>query len=619
MIRHLTHSCIAAVFLFACGRADAPQQPETPASTSAEAEFDAAVEAFTEVYFSELPEVATYVGAPDEMAPGADSRLIQRDPASENNRRARFEAALADLRALDQSGLDLTARSSLQSMIFILDGALAPARAAEYGSALSEYGVWFMPYAIAHNSGPTITIPSLLEAQHTIKSTADADTYLARLELIAPTLDGALDRFRGDVAAGAAPPDFIIERSLSVIDDFVAAPAEENVLHASFIAKLAAAEIAEADDYAAKARDLLANEVYPAYRRIGAYLREILPGAVHDAGVWRLPNGEALYRAMILHMTDTEMSPEELHRIGLEEVGRILAEMDAILKAQGYLEGTVGERMRAMAGEDRFIYPNTDEGKALILADIGSQLEAVNAEAPKWFGHLPSYGVEVRAVPKFSEETQSGGYYDPPALDGSRPGIYWINLRDTAVWPKFTVPTLTYHEAVPGHHFQVAVALEQDLPLISNALFSNASGEGWGLYAEALAAEMGLYDNDPYGDLGRLRDELHRAIRLVVDIGMHAMKWSREDAIRYLAETEGAEMSDVISEIERYAVEPGQALGYKVGMMKIQALRAEAESALGDEFDIREFHDEILKVSSFALPVIEAHIESWIAAKAGGN
>jgi uncharacterized protein (DUF885 family) len=273
--------------------------------------------------------------------------------------------------------------------------------------------------------------------------------------------------------------------------------------------------------------------------------------------------------------------------------------------------------MAALGNEARFVYPNDEAGKAALRAAIEQDMARVNALLPNYFGVLPAHPVELRTVPPFSQDSAPDGYYDPPAGDGSRPGIYWVNLRDTANLPKFLAPTLTYHEAIPGHHMQVAIAIDQPAPFLAKTFLSNPTGEGWALYAEALAAEMGLYADDPYGDLGRLRDELHRAIRLVVDTGMHARRWSREQAIDYMVATEGITRSNAESEIERYVVWPGQALGYKIGMLKIQALRAEAEAAFRDGFDIREFHDRLLAVSSSALPVIEHEIRAWIATAAG--
>ena len=498
-------------------------------------------------------------------------------------------------------------------MTALLDGALAPARVVSYGSAFGEYGVWFLPYAINQNSGPTVAIVNLMAAQQAVTTAVQAEACLARLAALGDTLRGTLEKLQHDVALGAVPPDFVLAGALEVVNEFGAGPLEDNVLYRSFAHKLDSAGIANAAGLKQQARALLRDYVLPAYRDIGTYLQRLEADAPHDAGIWRLPDGEALYRAMIRHMTDGDMSADDIHTLGLKEVKRITAQMDRLLREVGYEDGSVGERVQALGRESRFLFPNNDAGKAALLAGIQNQIAGVREVLPQWFGRLPEYDVEVRAVPAFSQDSAPGGYYDPPALDGSRPGIYWINLRDTALWPSFNVPTLTYHEAIPGHHMQMAISLAQEVPLLSSVLFSNPAGEGWALYAEALAAEMGLYADDPFGDLGRLGDELHRAVRLVVDTGMHAKKWSREQAIDYMVATEGVEAAEAVSEIERYAVWPAQALGYKLGMLKLQALRSEAEAAYGDAFDIREFHDRVLQVASAALPVIEDELRQWIA------
>ncbi|NWG71869.1 MAG: DUF885 domain-containing protein [Parvularculaceae bacterium] len=587
---------------------------EPAAEAISAAAFDAKIAEVTRAYFAEIPETATYYGAPADLA-GADAgaRLNDRSPAAEKARRTKMEAALSALRAAREAAPDETRRRDADVLIAQLDGALAPARLADYGAIFNVYGFWYTPYAVLQNSGPLVDTPNLLESQHQVKSAADADAYLARLEAFGPMIDGVTEKVKADAALGATPPDFIIEKVENVIDNFTKVPAAENVLVASFAKKMKEAGLPDADARAARAATIVAETIYPAERRLLDLLAEQKKTAVHDAGVWRLPDGERLYQAMIRHMTDTTMTADEIHQKGLDEVARILSEMDAILKAEGLTEGSVGERMAALAKDPRFFYPNTEEGKAKILADIDAQVARVNAEAPKWFNTLPKYDLQVRAVPAFSQEGAPGGYYDSPALDGSRPGTYWINLRDTAIWPKFAVPTLTYHESIPGHHFQNAIALGEDAPLLMAVMSSNAFGEGWALYAEKLAKEMDLYAGDPYGDLGRLQDELHRAVRLVVDTGMHAKKWSREQAIDYVAKTEGVHPSEAVSEVERYVVWPGQALGYKIGMLRIEALRAEAEAALGDKFDIRAFHDEVLKYGAVPLPVFEANIRRWAA------
>lgn len=622
MLRPIALPLLAlSLALAACNKRATTEPVEAPASarvdaTAVAANFDTTVETLTQGYFGYVPEAATYSGAPEALAPGASARLNDRTPAGDASTVAGMEALLAKLRAVPAAGLDADRQRAQASLVALLDGALAPARVVDYGHSFGAYGIWFETYAINQMSGPTVDTAKLLEAQHAVGDAAQARAYLARLAAMPAMLDGALARMQHDVALGAIPPDFIIDATRITADAFAQTPAADNVLVTSFRTKLDKAKVPGADEFVAQAQAAVADGVLPAYRRISAYLAEIRPQAPHDAGIWRLPKGDALYRAMIRQMTDSELEPEAVHQIGLDEVARIAAEMDTLLRAQGYTEGSIGERMQKLGAEPRFAYPNDDAGKAAILADIQTQLAGVRAVLPQWFGNLPKHEVDLRRVPAFAEETAPGGYYDPPSPDGSRPGIYWINLRDTTMWPRYAVATLTYHEAIPGHHLQMAIAIDQDVPFIAKTFYSNPSGEGWALYTEALAKEMGLYDNDPFGDLGRLQAEMHRAVRLVVDTGMHAKKWSREQAVDYMMLNEGAERSGVEAEIDRYAVWPAQALGYKLGMLKIQALRAEAEAALGDRFDIRAFHDRVLRVSSYALPVIERDLREWIRAEA---
>ncbi|MEZ5463604.1 DUF885 family protein, partial [Dokdonella sp.] len=569
-------------------------------SKEAGAASDAAIDQLSRSYYQQVPEAATYNGIPEALTSGADARLNDRSIEGDKARVSEMEKRLAELQATSPESLGADQRRTRDTLITLFDAALGPTRVANYGSSFDVYGIWYLPYVINQNSGVTVDVPKLMEAQQTVNNADEAGEYLERLERFPGILDGALAKMRHDVDLGAIPPDFIVQKARAVVDAFAAMPAADNVLVTSFASKLKAANIADAEAYSGKALELVSNGVLPAYRRISAYLGEIEPLAPHDAGLWRLPNGAALYKAMIRHMTDSDLDPEEVHQIGLDEVARITAEMDVLLRAQGYTEGTVGERMIALAADPRYVFPNTPEGKAQLLASIEAQMAAVNALLPTLFGNLPKHPVELRTVPEFSQDSAPGGYYDPPAPDGSRPGIYWVNLRDTAALPKFSSPTLTFHEAIPGHHMQMAIAIDQDAPFIAKSFYSNAAGEGWALYAEALAAEMGLYAEDPIGDIGRLRDELHRAVRLVVDTGMHAKKWSREQALEYMIANEGADQEGAVSEIERYVVWPGQALGYKIGMLKIQQLRKEAEAAYGDQFDIREFHDRLLAISSSA-------------------
>jgi uncharacterized protein (DUF885 family) len=621
MLRHALTLVVSILVLGGCGQQErnavTPTAKEaTPAATGAgqaSAALDAAVDHLTKSYYQQVPEAATYNGAPPDLAGDADARLNDRSVAGEEARTGEMEKRLAELQATSIETLSAEQQRIRATLITLFDGALGPSRAVGYGSSFDVYGVWFLPYVINQNSGVAVDIPKLMEAQQNVRNADEARAYLERLGRFPGILDLALSKLRHDVELGAVPPDFIVHKAKVVVDAFSATPAVDNVLVTSFAGKLKAADIADSDGYVTQAQEIVASGVIPAYQRISAYLGEIAPLAPHDAGLWRLPNGTALYKAMIRHMTDSDLDAEEVHQTGLDEVARITGEMDGLLREQGYTQGTVGERMIKLAADPRYVFPNTPEGKAQLLASIKSDIDRMNVLLPTLFGTLPKHPFEVRTVPEFSQDSAPGGYYDPPAPDGSRPGIYWVNLRDTAALPKFSAPTLTFHESIPGHHMQMAITIDQDVPFIAKSFNSNSAAEGWALYAEALAAEMGMYKDDPIGNIGRLRDELHRAVRLVVDTGMHAKKWSREKAIDYMVSTEGVDEGLAVSEIERYVVWPGQALGYKIGMLKIQQLRKEAEAAYGERFDIREFHDRLLSIASSALPVIEQEMRAWIA------
>jgi uncharacterized protein (DUF885 family) len=620
----LTASILIGLFATGCSEAP-PDDPATSSDTSAVFAAEAAVSedvadnfedvvaSVTRRYFAMNPEMATYYGVPESLAgPGRDSQLGGLSPAAEAERRAIAAAIVAQLEAVDSAALD--PREAIVHAVLLTQfrNASGPAQVVDYGAVFADYGNWFLPYPVSQLSGPQIAIPGILEKQQRVASSADAAAYLARLAGYGDAIDQVIAKIDADRKLGVVPPDFIIDKAVAVIEARSLAAPSGHSLVTSFRKRLDEAGVADRDAHVAKAATLIETGVYPANKRLVAALQDLRNDAGSEAGVWRLPNGEAFYRAMITHMTDTTMDPREIHEIGLAEVGRITTEMDTILRAEGYTDGTVGERMSALGEEERFVYPNTEEGKTQLIADLNAQMAEIEPLLPQWFGLLPKAKVVVKRVPVYAEQSATGGFYDAPAMDGSRPGTYWINLRDTAIWPSYSLKTLTYHEANPGHHLQTVIGMEQQSPILQTVLYSNAFGEGWGLYAEALAKEMGLYDDDPYGDLGRLQDELHRAIRLVVDTGMHALKWSRDDAIRYMVETEGAHPSEAESEIDRYVVWPGQALGYKIGMLRIQALRAEAEAAMGKRFDIRRFHDEVLRNDAVPLDVLEAKIERWM-------
>ncbi len=603
----------ALALLTACGPEEDAAVSVADAPPANEA-FDTAVDEMTAAYFYHVPEAATQLGVSEDVVPGTADRMMDRSVDGNAARNGALEAALTALNAIDAELLSPDRRRTHAVLTTLFDGALAPSRVVDYGTTAGAWTLWFLPYPIVQNSGPTVDIPNFLNSQQPVTNADEAEVYLARLAGVGEALDGALESYRHGVQQGAIPPDFIVEKSLAVVEAFIEPAAGQNALYVSFADKLETAGIENAEAYADRALQIIDADVIPAYQRIADYMGEIRASAPHDAGIWRLPDGEALYAAMIRHMTDSDASAEDVHQTGLDEVDRITREMDDILRGEGYTEGTVGERVQKLNVEPRFLYANDAEGKEALLNDVRAMVEEMDAELPNWFRKLPKHKVEVHMVPEFSQESAPLGYYNSPAPDGSRPGYYFINLRDTALHPSWTLPTLTYHEAAPGHHLDGATAMELEVPFVVKALWSNTSGEGWALYAERLAAEMGMYADDPYGDLGRLQAELHRAVRLVTDTGMHAKKWSREQAIEYMVDVEGLDEATATSEIERYAVWPAQALGYKLGQLRILALRKEAEQALGDAFDIRDFNQQVLEVASTPLPYIESTVRDWIAA-----
>ncbi|MBV9316137.1 MAG: DUF885 domain-containing protein, partial [Gammaproteobacteria bacterium] len=369
-----------------------------------------------------------------------------------------------------------------------------------------------------------------------------------------------------------------------------------------------------AGNYGEEAARLVGAEVYPALDRQAKALGELRPRAGHDASVTRLPDGAAFYQLALRQSTTTEMTAAEVHELGLEQAKAHSASMDALLRAQGKTSGTVAERAQALAKEPQHLFPNTDAGRQQILDYCNGLIKALQPHLPQYFRILPKAPVEIRRVPAYTEAGAPGGYYQIPALDGSRPGAFYINLRDTSEWPRWKLPTLVYHESEPGHHFQLALVLElPSLPLIRKAGGSfSANTEGWALYAEQLCDEMGLYANDPLGRLGMLQSALFRAARCVVDTGIHDKGWSRERAIDYMVETTGDNRSSMTTEVERYCTWPGQATSYKVGQTRWLALRSEARQRLGPKFDIRDFHDVGLTAAPMPLSVLERVINEWL-------
>jgi uncharacterized protein (DUF885 family) len=526
------------------------------------------------------------------------SEIDQGSEAAIARQKALTTSQLERLRGLGRAGLSSADAVSYDVVMYGLRTNDAANKAFQYGP-----GGAGQPYVVCQLDGSYQQLPSFLDNQHTIETRADADAYIARLAGFARLLDQETEVARHDLAMGVVPPDFALAKTLTQMQTLRAPAPEKSSLTASVVRRTREKNIP--GDYLHPASRVVKDQVYPALERQMALVVEMQKRATHDAGVWRLPQGEAYYSASLVNWTTTSKKPDEIHRLGLEVVKDNSARIDAIMRKLGMTRGTVGARLRAMFVDPRYLYANTDAAKDSLLADLNARVQRVRAKLPKYFGALPKADVQIKRVPKEIEAGAPGGYYNTASLDGKRPGIYWINLRDTSEQPKWLLPTLTYHESIPGHHLQLSIQQEAQLPLIRKVAFYSAYLEGWALYAEQLAAEMGEYDDDPSGHIGQLHDSMFRGVRLVIDTGMHSKRWTREQAVQYYVDTLGDPDTAAITEVERYCVWPGQACTYMLGKLTFLGKRARAQQVLGAKYDIRKFHDAMLLPGAVPLELLE--------------
>lgn len=505
---------------------------------------------------------------------------------------------LARLMAFDRKSLSPADAISYDVVMYGLRTNDEANRAYVYGT-----GGAGQPYVVCQFNGNYSSIPSFLSTEHTIATKADCDAYLERLSAFATSLDQEIEVARHDMALGVVPPDFALATTLVQMQNLRAPTPEKSSLTESVAVRARAQGIS--GDYGRLAAGLVGDKVYPALERQMTLVRDMQKIATHDAGVWKLPKGHDYYTASLVNWATTTQDPAELHRQGQELVKEHTVRIDELLRKQGMNEGTVGARIRAMYNDPAYRYPDTEAGKQALLADLNRRVQSVWGKLPTYFGTLPKAKVEIRRAPKEKEAGAAAGYYDNASLDGKRPGIYWINLRSTAEQPKWVLPTLTYHESIPGHHLQLSIQQEAGLPLIRKVAFFSGYAEGWALYAEQLAVEMGEYDSDPLGHIGQLHDSMLRAVRIVVDTGLHSMKWSRERAVRYYADTLGDPESSARTEVDRYCVWPGQACGYMLGKLKFLTIRERAQRTLGAKYDIRKFHDAMLQPGAVPLDMLD--------------
>lgn len=597
-------------FLASCSATALTGLVAAPARASAR-DADAALTALLDQFFAarlaESPEQATALGLDTGARSGLRRQLDDRSREAAMRQLAQRRQERAQLLAIPRDRLSPTAQIDHDVVLYQLDRAL--------GGARFDYGVTagrFAPYILTHMTGAYRELPDFLTDSHPVRDAGDADAYLARLEAMATAVDQDVARQQADAAKGVFAPDFVLDTSLKLLATLRTPPANESLLVARFAERLQAAGIA--GDRAAAAARIVAGKIYPALDRQRAFLEDLRAKATHDAGVWRLPDGEAFYAAAAEASTTIAMTGDEIHRLGLDQVADLTGRIDAILKQQGMSQGSVGERLVALNRRPDQVFPNTDAGRAELIALLNRQIAAINARLPQAFRTLPKASVGARRVPAEIEAGAPGAYYDAAPLDGSRPASYFINLRDTFDRPVFGLKTLTYHESVPGHHLQVSLALESDaIPMIRRRSFFSGYVEGWALYAEQLADELGMYDDDPLGRVGHLQSLLFRATRLVVDSGLHAKRWSREQATDYFIATTGIARGRSQNEIDRYTIWPGQACSYKLGHTVWNRLRDDARRRQGDRFDLRQFHD-VLRLGPMPLSVLERVVTARIPA-----
>ncbi len=544
------------------------------------------------------PLLVTSLGLDTGERAGQKSQLDDASEAGIARQKALTASQLARLQAFDRATLSAADRLSSDVVLYGLRVNDAANKRFHYGTG----GVG-SPYVLSQLTGSYQSLPSFLDTQHAIETRADADAYLERLAGFATLMDQEVQVARHDMAMGVVAPDFALAKTLTQMRALRSPAPADSPLTRSVARRAREQHIA--GDYARRAAQIVGDRCYPALDRQLAVVGEMRRKATHEAGVARLPQGREYYAASLKSATTTDDQPAAVHQLGLDIVRENTARIDELMRTQGMTQGTVGQRLRAMFTDPKNQYPNTDAGKETLLADLNRRVRSVRAKLPQYFGTLPRADVEIRRVPKEIEAGAPGGYYNNPSLDGKRPGIYWINLRDTRELPRWTLPTLTYHESIPGHHLQLSIQEEARLPLIRRVSSYDAYIEGWALYAEQLAVEMGEYQDDPLGHIGQLHDSLLRAVRLVLDTGIHSMNWSRERAIRYYTDTLGDPQPSAVTEVERYCVWPGQASSYMLGKVKLLAERGRVQQALGNRYDIRQFHDAVLKAGAVPLDLLD--------------
>ena len=581
------------------------------AATSADTAALTLLDRHADALLAAYPESAAYLGLDTGKHADLKARLTDRSMAAEAARRIDAARRVAELTTIDRASLSPTVATHVETVAAAHEIARDGWRRMPVGdmAVISNNNFRSTPYVVTQGNGAFVDTPDLLENKHTVATSADAEAYLARLEAYAVQLKDETERLRADAAQNVLLPAVFNQITVAQLRAGATQPAREQGMIRSFAEKTAKANLP--GDWEARATIIVERRIAPALANQAATLASYAARAPQDAGMWHLPDAADRYAWLAEASTTTKRTPDEIHASGLEQCRAYAAELDPLLRAQGLTQGTAGERLAALGKRPDLLFANTDAGRAELLAYLNTVVAKLRPKLPGAFNKLVRGNLVIKRVPPAIQNGAPNGYAGPGAIDGSTPGIYYINLRDTANWPRFELATLTFHEGIPGHIWQGEYTF--DLPLIRTLLGFNAYSEGWGLYAEQIGDELGFYEGDPLGRIGYLQSMNFRAARLVVDTGLHHKRWSIDQAIRWLMAATGYTESRARSEINRYCIWPGQALGYKTGHNEINRLRGAAKARLGARFDVRGFNDAVVQAGGMPLSVLAKVVDRWAA------
>ena len=577
------------------------------AAEGADAQASRVLDAITEQMLRDFPETATGLGIDKGARAALKSRLTDNSALGKQRVAGHLRAALAQLQPLNLDALSPTMRTNVEVVRAAFELALE-GFAFPYGD-VAVGGYRNSPYVVIQNVGAFLDTPKMLDSDHLVETPADADAYLARMTAFAGQLDGETERLKSARGQGVIAPDFLLDKALKQLN----VSREGKVEDWGIVTSIAKRTATMKGDYAARAASIARTSVGPALERQIAELQLHRAKATSDAGVWKLPRGDDYYAWALRAGTTTRLTPAEVHQMGLDQLADLQRQMDPILRDLGYAEGPVGARMTALGKDPRFGFPDNDEGRAQIIKLLQDRIAHIRALMPQAFNTLVRGNVEVKRLPLAEEPGAPGAYGGPGSIDGKIPSRLWINLRTTKLWTSYGLPDLAYHEAIPGHGWQGEYTFK--MPLIRSILAFNAYSEGWALYAEQLADELGVYKEHPVERLGYLQSLAFRACRLVVDTGLHAKRWTRQQAIDWFATANGSSIEEVSGEVDRYCSWPGQACGYKVGHSYIGRLRDKAKAELGPRFDFKAFNDALVLGGNVPMTVLDGVVDRYVAAK----